>query len=375
MTERERYRATLRHQQPDRVPFEPGFGRRSTLAAWHRQGLPADVQNYHAFVRQLLGMAPSPTRPVVTPGVDFLMIPQFEEKVLEVRGDTQIVQDWKGNICEISTQFDPTYLRNPIDFVTRSWLKCPVETRADWPDLERRYDPHDPARFPPDFAPRAAQLRERDYPSGIILHGPFWQLREWCGFEGLCLLLIDDPDFVRAMIRRWTEFVVQMLQLTFAAYVPDFVVLNEDMAYKVKPMIGPDMSREFLLPTWRTWVEVCRAAGVPVVEIDSDGFVGSLIPVWIEAGVNCNSPQEVAAGNDLPAYRRQFGRRMAYRGGVDKRALARGGQAIRDEIARLQPVIDAGGFIPGCDHGIPADVSWPNFVDYCRLLAQATGWL
>jgi uroporphyrinogen decarboxylase len=103
--------------------------------------------------------------------------------------------------------------------------------------------------------------------------------------------------------------------------------------------------------------------------------VGSLIPVWIEAGVNCNSPQEVAAGNDLPAYRRQFGRRMAYRGGVDKRALARGGQAIRDEIARLQPVIDAGGFIPGCDHGIPADVSWPNFVDYCRLLAQATGWL
>jgi hypothetical protein len=47
---------------------------------------------------------------------------------------------------------------------------------------------------------------------------------------------------------------------------------------------------------------------------------------------------------------------------------------LRAEIARLQPVIDAGGFIPGCDHGIPHDVSWPNFVEYNQLLAAATGW-
>ncbi|HWP39971.1 MAG TPA: hypothetical protein VNL70_03520 [Tepidisphaeraceae bacterium] len=66
---------------------------------------------------------------------------------------------------------------------------------------------------------------------------------------------------------------------------------------------------------------------------------------------------------------------MAYRDGVDKRAIARGGAAIRAEIERLKPVIRAGGYIPSCDHGIPPDVSWPNFLDYCRLLAQATGWL
>ena len=81
------------------------------------------------------------------------------------------------------------------------------------------------------------------------------------------------------------------------------------------------------------------------------------------------------SGNDLPAYRRRYGQSMAYRGGVDKRAMAKGGQALRDEMVRLQPAIDAGGYIPGCDHGGPADVSWPNFVEYCRLLARATGWL
>lgn len=375
MTERERYIATLLHQKPDRVPFMPGDGRRSTLAAWHQQGLPAEMTDYHAYVRQVIGIEPSKTKPQVVPGVNFLMVPQFEEKVIEVRGDTQVVQDWKGNICEISKKYDTSYLRSPVDFVTRTWIKCPVETRADWPDMARRYDADDLSRFPADFAERAAQLRERDYVSGLIFSGPFWQLREWCGFERLCMMFLDDPDFAREMIGLWQRFVVRMLKKTFERYVPDFVLIGEDMAYKTKPMIGPDMCREFLLPTWRTWGEICREAGVPIYDVDSDGYVGTLIPVWIEAGLNCNCPQEVAAGNDLPAYRRQFGTRMAYRGGVDKRAMAKGGGVIRAEIARLQPAIDAGGYIPSCDHGVPADVSWPNFVEYCRLLARVTGWL
>lgn len=189
------------------------------------------------------------------------------------------------------------------------------------------------------------------------------------------MLFLDDPVFAREMIGFWQEFVAQLLTRIFRDYVPDHIVFNEDMAYKEKPMIGPEMAREFLLPCWRHWVEICRAAGVPVIEIDSDGYVGDLIPVWLEAGVNCNSPLEVAAGNDLPAYRRQYGTRMAWQGGVDKRAMAKGGSVLRAELERLRPVIEAGGYIPSCDHGVPADVSWPNYLDYCRQLAQLTGWL
>jgi uroporphyrinogen decarboxylase len=108
--------------------------------------------------------------------------------------------------------------------------------------------------------------------------------------------------------------------------------------------------------------------------VDSDGYVGDLIPIWIESGFDGNTPMEVAAGNDLPAFRRQYGTKMVYRGGVDKRAMAKGGKVLRAEIDRLAPAIRSGGVIPSCDHGIPADVSWPNFVEYCRLLAEVTGW-
>jgi uroporphyrinogen decarboxylase len=67
---------------------------------------------------------------------------------------------------------------------------------------------------------------------------------------------------------------------------------------------------------------------------------------------------------------------MAYRGGIDKRAIAAGGQVMRDEVMRVvPPLLEDGGFIPGCDHGVPPDISWPNFMAYTGLLAQLTGWL
>ncbi len=311
------------------------------------------------------------------------MIPQFEEKVIDHQpGNPAInqpgvltVQDWKGNICKISDEYDIEYLRNAIDFVTRSWVKCPVENHADWEDMARRYDIDDANRFSDDFKQRAKKLRDRTYVSGMNLSGPFWQLREWLGFENLCVLFIDEPEFAQEMIDFWDDFVGRMLERIFEHYVPDYVTISEDMAYKEKPMIGPDMAREFLLPCWKRWADICHKAGVPVIEMDSDGHAGLLIPLWIEAGINCNSPLEVAAGNDIVAYHVDFGTKMSYRGGVDKRAMAKGGKVIEDEIARLTPVIKAGGFIPSCDHGIPSDVSWPNFVHYCRLLAEATGWL
>ena len=381
LTPRQRFVAALTFGTPDHVPFVPGFGRKSTREAWLRQGLPAHVTDIEAHVRELVGVPADPPGEPLILEAGFRMIPQFEEKVLERRPPpgpsargTLVVQDWKGNICEISDEFDVTYLRNPVDFVTRSWIRCPVESRADWTAMVRRYDPGDTRRLPADFAARARQHRDRPHVGGISISGPFWQLREWLGFENLCVLLLDDPSFVGEMIEFWQHFVSAMLGRILPLYQPDFITVNEDMAYKEKPMIGPAMARRYLLPCWRAWAGQIRGAGVPVYEVDSDGHVGLLLPLFIDAGFNCNTPLEVAAGNDLPAYRTKYGARMAYRGGVDKRAMAAGGGAIAREIARLQPAIDAGGYIPSCDHGVPPDVYWPNFLHYSRLLARATGW-
>ena len=375
MTPRERFIETLTFATPDKVPFAPGGPRESTLARWHAEGLPHDV-NWMDFLLETLGIEPDPpAAPRVDLGVDFRMIPQFEEEILEHVNGHYICRDWKGNVCEISDRFDVTYLREARDFVTRRWISCPVAGRDDWLEMSRRYRLDAPGRFPDDLAQRCELAAGRDWPLSVGFAGPFWQMREWCGFEGLCIMMLDQPDLVAEMAEFWTEFVSAVLGRILQHIVPDRVYFNEDMAYKIKAMISPAMTRRFCMPSWSRWSAELRAAGVPIVDMDSDGFVGELIPLWLESGINVCDPLEVAAGNDIVACRRQFGRRIAYRQGIDKRAIAKGGRILQDELNRIAPVVADGGYIPGCDHGVPSDISWPNFLTYSRLLAQITGWL
>ena len=374
MTPRQRYLQTLTFGHPDRVPFDPGWPRESTLAAWRQQGLPADA-DWHAFMLESLRLPPDPPHPDASVGVSFRMIPQFEERVLEHRDGHYLVQDWMGAVVEISDRYDYTYLREAKDFVTRKWHKFPVESRADWECMKERYQPNHPARFAPDFDQRCAAFREREFVVGVGFNGPFWQMREWCGFEGLCEMMAEDSGFVQQMCECWTEFISATLAPVLERVQLDYVLISEDMAFKEHSMISPAMVRRFLLPAYRQWVPAVRASGCPVIELDSDGFIADLIPLWIEVGINCTIPVEVAAGNDIAAYRRRFGKQMAYRGGIDKRAIARGGETMRAEVMRVvPPLLAEGGFIPGCDHGVPPDISWPNFLEYARLLAELTGW-
>jgi hypothetical protein len=375
MTLRQRYIEALTFGTPDRVPFQPGWPRESTLAAWRDQGLPPD-RHFHTVLLETLGIQPEKTKPHVALDVRFDMIPHFEEQVLDHRDGHYLVQDWMGATVEISDRYDYTYLRTAKDFVTRKWHRFPVRTRADWERMKQRYDPRAPGRFPDDFEERCQALRDRDYVVGITFNGPFWQLREWCGFEGLCLLMADDPAFVDEMVSFWTDFVADTLSPILSRAQLDYVMISEDMAFKEHSMISPPMVRRFLLPAYERWVPAVKASGCPIASMDCDGCVADLIPFWIEAGFNSTFPVEVAAGNDIIAYRRRFGTQMAYQGGIDKRALARGGENMRAEVLRVvPPLLEEGGFIPSCDHGVPPDISWPDFLDYSRLLAHLTGWL
>jgi uroporphyrinogen decarboxylase len=375
MNERERFLETLLFGEPDRIPFSPGGPRESTLRAWHSQGLPEEV-NWHSHLLELLGIPQEPHGPRVGLGVSFRMIPTFEEKVLEHRDGHYVVQDWMGAITEISDKYDYTYIRAAKDFVTRKWHRFPVTCREEWERMKPRFDSGSPGRYPEDFQERCAKLKDRDYVMGLHFSGPFWQMREWCGMEGLCLLMADDPEFVDDMSRFYADFVSSVMRPVLENVQLDYVHYSEDMAYKAHSMISPAMTRRFLVPAYMQWREEIQASGCPIIMMDSDGHVGELIPIWMDSGINCCDPIEVAAGNDIVEYRRLYGRRMAFRGGIDKRAIARGGEVMRREVMRIvPPLFETGGYIPGCDHGVPPDISWPNFIEYARLLAKLTGWI
>jgi len=375
MTPRERFLKALLFEKPDRVPLNPGAPRESTLAAWHKQGLP-DGRDYREVLFEILGLPPEPKEPRIDVGVSFQMMPKYEQIILEHKDGHYIIRDWMGAVTEISDDYDPSYLTAAKDFVTRKWHKFPVENRDDWLEMKKRFDPETPGRFPEDFDERCRKLAERDYEVGLGFAGPFWQLREWLGFENLCIKMLDDPEFIQEMVDFWIEFVSATLAPILKKIDLDYVIISEDMAYKEHSMISPQLVRRFLLPAYRRWSAELKEGGCPLVILDSDGHLGELIPIYIEGGINACVPMEVAAGNDIVQYRRLYGKKMAYIGGIDKRAIAKGGKVMEAEVMRVvPPLLVEGGFIPGCDHGVPPDISWPNYIEYSRLLAKLTGWL
>jgi uroporphyrinogen decarboxylase len=61
------------------------------------------------------------------------------------------------------------------------------------------------------------------------------------------------------------------------------------------------------------------------------------------------------------------------RGGVDKRQLGRGGDAVRAYMDSIAPYVEKGGFIPFCDHRCPPDVDPDDYIFYLDLKEEMFG--
>ena len=133
-------------------------------------------------------------------------------------------------------------------------------------------------------------------------------------------------------------------------------------------MISPRLFHDFLTPVYLRINAFFRAHGIDIILLDTDGNVWGLIPLMLEAGVTGLYPFEVRSGMDVAEVRARYPR-LQMLGGVDKTALALGTEAIDRELARIAPVIKSGGYIPACDHYVPPDVSWENYVYYRQKLA------
>jgi uroporphyrinogen decarboxylase len=148
----------------------------------------------------------------------------------------------------------------------------------------------------------------------------------------------------------------------------------EDMCYNAGPLLSPKHFRQFLVPHYRRIADLMQRHGVDVIWVDCDGKIDDLIPLWLESGVNCMFPLEVGTwGADPIQYRREYGRELLMMGGFDKRILARGRDGIEAEVHRLTPLVEEGGYIGFCDHLVPPDVPFENYVFYLETVRRVWG--
>jgi uroporphyrinogen decarboxylase len=107
---------------------------------------------------------------------------------------------------------------------------------------------------------------------------------------------------------------------------------------------------------------------VEFIAIDMDGNPWVLIPYLLDVGVNVIWPIEVAAGLDALKLRQEFGHDLILWGGLDKREIAKGKEAIEREVYRQMPqLIEDGGYIPHLDGGWPASISYDKICYFLEL--------
>ncbi len=120
--------------------------------------------------------------------------------------------------------------------------------------------------------------------------------------------------------------------------------------------------------------DLLRSNGVDVIYLDSDGNLNELIPLWLECGINFHWPFEAVAGNDAVAIRKKYGKDLIIGGTIDKRALIKGKEAIREEVMSKVPfLLEQGGYFPSVDHLVPPDVTFENYCYYINLMREVAG--
>jgi uroporphyrinogen decarboxylase len=122
------------------------------------------------------------------------------------------------------------------------------------------------------------------------------------------------------------------------------------------------MYRELLFPAHKKLFDFAHSYGLPVV-LHCDGYVEALVPLLIEAGINCLQPIEVKAGMNLLRLKKNFGDRIALIGGMDERVLETNYlKAVELELTSKLPGAMAGsGYVLQVDHSVSSEVKYETY--------------
>jgi hypothetical protein len=302
-------------------------------------------------------------------GCEAALYPRFEEKVLEDRGAYELVQDFAGRhvLCFKGRRsgFMPEYVSHPVkDQKT-------FEDNILW-----RMNPLTPNRFELTAAQvqTAAACAKDGFHITQYVVGGYMYLRSLIGPEPLLYMFYDDPDLIHRCMQAWLTLNDAVIAHHQKSVAIDEILFDEDICYKNGSLISPDMIREFLLPYYDQLVSNTGRrnpdAHRPLVQLATDGYCVPVISLYKTIGCAMVSPFEIAAGQDIVEIGRQFPD-LLMTGGIDKRVLATTPAEIDAYLDRVLPAMKArGGYIPTCDHGVPEEVSFENYMHYRKRMLE-----
>ena len=252
-------------------------------------------------------------------------------------------------------------------------LDYPVKTMDDWLKIKHWYT-FSESRVNWEALREKKALREKGHLTIFSIPGGFDEPRQLMGEEALCYAYYDEPEMIEDMLATFTDTALKVIE-RIADVVPiDNLIIHEDMAGKSGPLIGPNLVTEFLAPYYGKVWNAAQACGANLFSQDSDGNMEAVLEAFLDCGVNCFYPCEPAAGMDMVALRKKYGKQFFIKGGIDKHVLRKDKDAIRRELEyKISAPMLGGGTIFALDHRIPNGVPLENYRYYVALGREMLG--
>jgi uroporphyrinogen decarboxylase len=249
-----------------------------------------------------------------------------------------------------------------------------------WKELPPAYHGEDAPDFIPetvdygsyeDFAASVRYLNE--YTDAYVLveiwTSDFEKAYNARGIQNFLADMAGDPEFAKKLLDFITEKNLEKLKLIASTPGIDGILLGNDWGSQRDLLMSPATWRELLAPGAKREYDVIREAGLDVW-VHSCGNIRQIIPDLIEMGVDVINPVQPEC-MDIYELKDTFGDKMTFWGGISTQQTLPFGSAdeVEAEARRVTEYLGRdGGYLIAAAQGVQADVPFENL---CRLIDTA----
>lgn len=339
MTSKERVRAALSHQKPDRIPaaFEAVESVRQKLLLHY--GFRDMDQLLEKFQIDILPADPRYIGP----------------ELKSYRND-------KGQlVCQTFWGYECTRQETAVDtyWTTTYFPLNDVETVEDV----------DKVPFPdPDWFDYSAITEVCDqHPDKAIIighPGPFQMATFLIEMDRLFVLMVEEPETAQRIFDRMVEFELAYYErcLQAGGGKVDILRPHDDYGTQISMLFSLEMWRQFFKENTKKLVELAHRYGA-FYQQHSCGAVGPIIPELIECGVDSLEPLQKVVGLEPETLAGKYAGRIAFHGGVDTQSVLPYGtpQQVREETEKYIRLLGGkGGYILMASQAFEGDVPVEN---------------
>jgi uroporphyrinogen decarboxylase len=366
MTPRSRVKAALSHQEPDRVPIDLGqaAGDAITIAAYR------NLTSHLGYGERPIRVRAKSTQ---TAQVDEDVLQRFRVDFRSVEpgppdGWTDVWVDessYRDEWGVVRTMPEGGYYYDLTGSPMEEGGTISAIERYPWPD------PENPGRYR-GLRERARYLHEEtDYAVVANLNCAFFlrcfEMRGWANFY---MDLAANVDFAEKLMDRFLDIKLRIAELALeqiGEYIDVAMVSSDDLGMIDRPLISPAMYRELVKPRQKRTFDLFRKHTDAKLFYHCDGAIYSLIPDFIEIGVDILNPIQLnAAGmGDTRKLKHDFGDQLTFWGAIDTRHVLPFGtpEEVREEVRqRLADLAPDGGYVVCSVHNIQPEVPPENVV-------------